>query len=171
MHNAVRCFGVAAGRPRIAGCCAHSVAVYSVDTSASCTDVIARRARRHLSSRLFNSPHATFNPLYDFLRTLQNNGEPLMIGKRLSDVEAMQKALNAAEKLLLRSDAQVAPRPPRPSAAPQPGSFLLAVRGRSRAAATGASVRLHLTSFAVAALGWERVARLPARPATPLCLA
>jgi hypothetical protein len=75
-----------------------------------------RAARRHLSSRLFNSPHATFNPLYDFLRTLQNNGEPLMIGKRLSDVEAMQRALTAAEKLLLRCDAQVAPRPPRPAA-------------------------------------------------------
>jgi len=91
----------------------------------SCAGQCRAPARRHLSSRLFNSPHATFNPLYDFLRTLQNNGEPLMIGKRLSDVEAMQKALTAAEKLLRRSDAQVAPRPPWPRASPQPTLVLM----------------------------------------------
>ena len=62
---------------------------------------------RHLSSRLFTTPHATFHPLYDFLRTLQNNGKPMMVGKRITCVDDMQKALSAAEKLLQRCDAQV----------------------------------------------------------------
>lgn len=64
-------------------------------------------ARRHLSSRLFSTPHATFNPVCDFLRTLQNNGDSLMVGKRITDVETMQRALAKAEQLLIRCDAQV----------------------------------------------------------------
>ena len=64
-------------------------------------------ACRHLSSRLFSTPTATFHPLYDFLRTLQNNGEPLMVGKSIKSVEDMHKALSSAEKLLIRCDAQV----------------------------------------------------------------
>ncbi|KAK9843685.1 hypothetical protein WJX81_002259 [Elliptochloris bilobata] len=65
-----------------------------------------RFLNRHLSSRLFTTPHATFNPVCDFLRTLQTNGDPLMVGKRITDVNAMQKALTKAEQLLLRCDAQ-----------------------------------------------------------------
>ena len=66
------------------------------------------RARRHLSSRLFSTPHATFNPVCDFLRTLQNNGDALMVNERITDVETMQRALSKAEQLLLRCDVQVA---------------------------------------------------------------
>lgn len=72
----------------------------------SCCSLVSA-PRRHLSSRLFTTPHATFHPLYDFLRTLQNNGKPMMVGKRITCVDDMQKALSAAEKLLQRCDAQV----------------------------------------------------------------